>query len=676
MDEKNKNISDIPAIEDFFKDEEEITVPDASLQRRAQNKPRTLSSKEKPAAPQQKKAPAAANTSNRAPEKRRPPVRYDENGRPIPPKRPPVRYDENGRPIPPKRRPIRYDENGKPIPPSQRIPARYDENGKPIRPKAPQAKTPAASTSNSRSMTSQNKTVTGTGYARYQENKEDIFDRDAYMKEQGKGKQEKQENAKKKRNVFGIILIILQALFSAVFMTCILVLDMLPTKYVIAIAAVLVVLWVFTMVSQKFKAGRIVGKIYAILISIILILGSVYIWKTHTVIDEITTEPAMRVSDVSIVVMNDSPAKGLQDLAGQIIGVQSQVDRENTDSTIEDLNNLLSTPAMTAEYPDVMEAVDALYAGSVNAILINEVYRDIILDVYPKFDAETRVLNTFTYETQVIHREERPEVKVDEEPFTVFISGNDAYGTVSLADGRSDVNILITVNPTTKQVLMTTTPRDYYVELPFYSGCMDKLTHASIYGVDTSIVTLENLYGIEIDYYIRINFSGFERIVDALDGIEVYSDYSFTSTIGGFYFNQGYNYLYGETALAFSRERYAFSDGDFQRGRNQMKVISAIIDKILSPSILMNYLSLMDSLSGSFITDMPRDKIADLVKMQLDDGAEWNIVSNTVLGTGTMRTTYSGGRQSLSVVIPDSYQVQQAADLIHAVENEEIISQP
>ncbi len=621
---------------------------------------------------------------------RRPPVRYDENGNPIPPrKRPPVRYDENGNPIPPsKRPPVRYDENGNPIPPRQRPPLPYDENGNPILPRKrppvrydengnpiPPRKRPPAGQEMQRRDESRSARMT-SGYDRYQENEDQFFDREAYLKEREEERAMRREKQKKKKNTFGKILIAVQALATVVFMVLIFILDLLPAKYVAAIAVILLILWGFTLLSQKLKAGRTVGKVYAVFIILVLSVGTAYIWKANNVMADLTTGQLVKVNDVSVVVLADSPAQSLQDLDGKRFGVQSILDRTNTNTTLSDLQSRYSQDIDTKEYDGFTTQAQALYNGEVDAIIINEAYRPLIHETYPKFNQETRVLDSFTYREEIVQKETKPDVNVTEEPFTVFISGNDSYGTVSLADGRTDVNILATVNPKTRQILLTTTPRDYYIELPFYDGCMDKLTHAGLYGVDCSMTTLENLYGIDIDYYVRVNFSGFQDIVDALGGVEVYSDYSFTASAGGYYFDAGYNYVDGASALAFVRERYAFSDGDVQRGRNQMAMIKAIIDKAMSPAILTNYMGLMDSLSGCFITDMPRDKISDLVKMQLGEGGSWNIVTNSVHGYGDMLPTYSGGSEALSVMKEDAEAVRQAKELIQRCENGEILSDP
>ena len=368
---------------------------------------------------------------------------------------------------------------------------------------------------------------------------------------------------KKKKNRLGKFLVALQAVVTVLFMVLIFMLDLLPLRYVAVIGGILGMLWIFAWMSQHFRVGRGVGKMYALLMICVLSLGVGYLWKTNRMLSDLTD--------------------------GEPLGFASVVD-------------------------------------------------------------------------------------VTEEPFTVYISGNDSYGEVTLEEGRSDVNILMTVNPNTRQILMTTTPRDYYVELPFGEGCWDKLTHAGNYGIECSMQTLEALYDVEIDYYLRVNFSGFESIVEALGGVDVYSEYEFYA-ITGHYFSQGYNMVDGPSALAFVRERYAFEDGDVQRGKNQMAMIQAIMDKAMSPALLTGYMGLMDSVSDSFVTNMSRGNVGDLMKLQLLEGGSWNVVTNSVGGYAAEAYTYSDNSQMLSVMLQDEISIQYAAELIDRCENGEILSE-
>ena len=261
--------------------------------------------------------------------------------------------------------------------------------------------------------------------------------------------------------------------------------------------------------------------------------------------------------------------------------------------------------------------------------------------------------------------------QITKEPFVVYLSGVDNRGELT-EKARSDVNILAVVNPKTKRVALVNTPRDYYVDLAG-TDSKDKLTHAGLYGVETSMATLGNLYGVNVEHYIRINFAGFINIIDAIGGVDVYSDQAFTSVGSpGYYdpttFAEGWNHLDGKSALAFARERHAFASGDIQRGINQMKVIDAMVNKLKSPALLMGFSKLMDAAADCFVTSLSQDQITALVRMQLSDLASWDIQSCSVTGTsGKSSKCYSAKGQSLYVMKPDETSVNEAKALIASV---------
>ena len=261
--------------------------------------------------------------------------------------------------------------------------------------------------------------------------------------------------------------------------------------------------------------------------------------------------------------------------------------------------------------------------------------------------------------------------QITKEPFVVYLSGVDNRGELT-EKARSDVNILAAVNPKTKRVALVNTPRDYYVDLAG-TDSKDKLTHAGLYGVETSMATLGNLYGVNVEHYIRINFAGFINIIDAIGGVDVYSDQAFTSVGSpGYYdpttFAEGWNHLDGKSALAFARERHAFASGDIQRGINQMKVIDAMMNKLKSPALLMSFSKLMDAAADCFVTSLSQDQITALVRMQLSDLASWDIQSCSVTGTsGKSSKCYSAKGQSLYVMKPDENSVTEAKALIASV---------
>lgn len=318
-----------------------------------------------------------------------------------------------------------------------------------------------------------------------------------------------------------------------------------------------------------------------------------------------------------------------------------------------------------AEFDNMFKMMDALKEQTVQAVILNDAYVGIVADVeeYQWVSTDIRKI------TEVAHEvEAKTDTAVPEdvpETFIMYLSGIDTYGGIS-ARSRSDVNILAIVNIKTKNVLLLSTPRDSYVEFNVTGGAKDKLTHAGIYGVEASMDALERLYDIDVDYYLRINFSGFVDIIDALGGIEVYSDYDFTVEPIKEY-HQGYNQLTGLEALAFARERYSFAEGDFQRAKNQMEVIRAVIQKCASSSLLRNYSSVMNAISGSFETNMPQEQIASLVKMQLSDMAQWNVASYTTNGTSMYAQTYSMPGQDLYVIELDAASIEEAKRLIQEI---------
>ena len=479
----------------------------------------------------------------------------------------------------------------------------------------------------------------------------------------------KQKGNHKKKHMVGRVLAIIQGGLSIVVLGFLLLLDILPIRYIAIAAVLLLILWVFAYFSQFTRGTHIAGKVESVILCVVLAVGSYYLFVTNSFLGAITGTTT-QVDNIVIAVLADDPAQTLADAADYTFGIQTTIDRENVDKTIEQINENLGKEITTAGYDGIQAQINALYNGEVGAIIYNEAFNGNIVEEFPTFNDDIRVLDNVKIETQV--QVAASDKKVTKEPFTIYISGNDAYGTIS-SNGRSDVNILATVNQETKQIILTTTPRDYYVEFPgVTNGQLDKLTHAGIYGVDCSMRTLEEIYGINIDYYVKVNFTSLVNIVDQLGGVEVYSDYSFTS-FDGKTFQQGYNYMDGETALSFARERKSLAGGDNQRGKNQQAVLTALIQKAMSPAILTNYTGLLSSLTGNFETNMSMNDITELIKMQLDDGSEWNIVSQSVVGSDGNDYCYSLN-DTAYVMIPDQASVQAASDKINQVLNGQVVS--
>ena len=490
--------------------------------------------------------------------------------------------------------------------------------------------------------------------------------------------EQEEKKVKKDRNVFGIILLIIQLVLTVFVAALAGAVKIVPSRYLWAGILGMMILWFISLLFQVPKKTRTFGKVFMIILIAILTVASIYLWKTNAALNKAFGKKIQTKVEISIIIKKDSLFESISDLDGRLIAVQSKMDTEAMAKTMEEINKELEIPAEEVAFGSYMEAVNALLNDEVDAVLLNEAHREMLLETYPKLSAETRVLHkaVVQQETRIEAEDtEKRDVDVVNETFTVYISGNDSYGDISYEGGRSDVNILVTINPSTGQIVMTSTPRDFYVSLPedvFGPGQRDKLTHAGIFGVDISEEILSKMYGVDIDYYVRVNFGGFEDIVNALGGVTVHSDYAFTSKIGGYTFEKGDNYVDGAAALAFVRERYAFADGDMQRGRNQMAMIRAILEKAMSPAILTSYTGLIDSLTDSFITDFPKEKLADLV--QIAEGTKWHIVTNDVTGYGDWQRCYTSGYSvELSVLWPNDETVEQAKQRIKACYDGEVV---
>jgi LCP family protein required for cell wall assembly len=376
-------------------------------------------------------------------------------------------------------------------------------------------------------------------------------------------------------------------------------------------------------------------------------------------------------------VLNDDPAETLEDAKDYVFAITENYDYEHTQTAIAKINETTGTTIKTQVYSDMFSMVQALYEKEVGAIILNAAYVDVIESVeqYDDFSGLTRTL--FDHDIESVATDNEPtetDLGITGKPFVVYVSGSDTRN-FNLAVSRSDVNILVVVNPVTKQVLLLNTPRDYYVEISISQGSYDKLTHCGIYGIDCSMDTLGNLYDEPVDYYAQINFSGFTKLVDAVGGITIESEKSFYCSEGGYYISQGTNTLNGTVALSYVRERKAFADGDNSRGRHQMQAIQAIIEKVSSgTTVLTNYTDILESMEGMFSTNLSSSAMSELVKMQLTDMASWNVKTFAVSGTGNSRTTYSMPSQRSYVMIPDEEEIAYAKELVDKVIDGEILT--
>lgn len=440
----------------------------------------------------------------------------------------------------------------------------------------------------------------------------------------------------------------MQLLVSVLFCGFVWSIGLLPMKYMVPIVIVAVLLLVYQVLSQLTNSSYIFGRVLAVGFCAIFLVGANIAREGMSTLQNVGGA-TKKVDVISYYVLKDDKAQTLGDAKDYKFGILHVQDRENTDKTLLEAEKKVKTKLKTTEFEDPLTLVDALYAKEVQVIIFNKSFVELVKERYATFEKDTRELDANQIESEV---EELVDTDVTTKSFNVFISGIDLYGKIDQTS-RSDVNIIATINPLTKKVLLTSTPRDYYVPLytkggKSYSGGMpDKLTHAGNYGVDCSKNTLAKLYDIDIDYYVRVNFSSLKKIVNLLGGVEVYSDFDFISDWGPhgagthYKFKKGYNKVTGKKALAFCRERHHFANGDYQRGRNHQHMIEAILNKVMSPSVLPNFSKLLKESKSMFQTSMSKDKIVSLCNMQLNDMAKWKISYANAEGTGAKKTSFS-----------------------------------
>lgn len=490
---------------------------------------------------------------------------------------------------------------------------------------------------------------------------------------------------------FGLSCLILMAACSVILFLQLFTTGMLPQNLLMIIAAVLAVFNLLHMLVQLPRRKSKTSKLVVGLLSLVLSGAMIYAVSATDSVQSALLNISGKLIEKEVtyvVVLKDNLATEIGDAVGFNYGTLANADAKNTAALLEAVKTGMGEVENTP-YASVPEMVDALYAEEVDAIMLNEGYIAMLsrMDEYADFSDKTRVLYEFTTEREVDAIAPNP--AITREPFVVYCSGIDARDNDVTVNSLSDVNILAIVNPQTHQILLLNTPRDYYVPLVSepYAGQRDKLTHAGSLGIEESMKVLGQLYGVDVNYFVRVNFIGLVDIVDALGGIEVTSPISFSTTgmnirEGGyndyyyFSFDEGLNYVNGYEALAFVRERDAFNDGDEQRGKNQMSVIEGIVDKATSSQILSSYNDVLKAVEGCFTTNMPYEDISALVKMQLKDMSGWDITTYAVTGEPDTMPCATMGDYGLWVMWPDDTMIANAKAMAQQVINNEIPTVP
>ena len=459
------------------------------------------------------------------------------------------------------------------------------------------------------------------------------------------------------------IIAFIYVVITIIFYISVVKLDLLPGMYV-TIFTIAEIIFTFAMVVGLVKIHK-KPVMNIICFIIILLLSGVYIYITNYTLatgDFLSNvfQDVTETEEYYVVARKDSNYEELADIENQDVYL-FQV----ADDAKEEVESKVSVNYKTQE--SLTDLGNDLINENIDVIFISSVQYDILDEQIEGFKSDTKIIYNAKHEIKTTTNVSNSNSKytIENGIFNVYISGIDTSGSISNVS-RSDANIIATINTNTHEVLLTSIPRDYYVTLHSY-GAKDKLTHSGIYGINETISTVEDLLDIEINYYVRVNFTTVIKLVDTLGGVDVNSEYDFTTT-EGYHFNKGYNHINGEQALAFSRERQAFASGDNQRVRNQQLVIEAIIKKVLnSNTLLTKYTSILNSLEGSFQTNINQDEISSLVKGQLNDVSSWKITNNSLTGTGANYSTYSMGSQLLYVMVPDSTSVTEATQKIEEV---------
>lgn len=428
--------------------------------------------------------------------------------------------------------------------------------------------------------------------------------------------------------------------------------------------AVLVVVFLVCLLLTLFKKGKHLVTVLLVLFSIVVGVSLFAFKSLVDVADNINKTASYSEIEMKVVVPANSSISDVSELTN--VQAPTSADESNINALIANIKSEKGVELTVDPVDSYQSAYENLINGSSQAMVLNSSYSSLLELSYNDYESNLKTIYTYKIKKAI----EDTAKTTDKNVFNIYISGIDTSGAVSTVS-RSDVNLILTVNMNTHKILMTTTPRDSYVRIPDGGADQyDKLTHAGIYGIETSVKTLENLYDIPINYYARLNFTSFVKLINALGGVTVYNDQAFTSLHGNYNFGVGnINLTSGEEALGFVRERYSLEHGDYDRGNNQLKVIQAIVEKLTSFQSVSNYSDVISTLQDSIQTNMPLNTMMSLVNEQLDSGKTFIFSSQEVTGTGStgQLTSYAMPNASLYMIQLDDASVAKASQAIKNV---------
>ena len=476
---------------------------------------------------------------------------------------------------------------------------------------------------------------------------------------------------KRKLNILFKIIGIISIIICIIFSVLLFFLNMLPTKFLIIIYIFLFILYfillLFIFIYKIKMKIKVFSIIFLILFDILFGFGIKYISDTINFVDILNNEMFQK-EEYYLMTLDTSSKKELKELKNEKIGIYKNT---NSEKIIEKLSKKIDFKEV--EYNDIVKMLEELESKKISAVIINNSTKNLIDTELKNLDVELKEIYSFsiaiTKKDDIVKYAD-----VTKQTFNIYVAGGDAYGSIENVT-NTDVNMIITVDPVNKKILLTSIPRDYYVNLPSYGdNVYDKLTHVGYYGIEESVKSIEKLLDIDINYYVKVNFSTIEEVIDAIGGIDVYSDYAFKERAFKKYtFVKGYNHLNGKQALAFARERKAFKDGDIQRVKNQQKVLKAVIDKVTSSkTIIMNFSKILDSVGTSVSTNIETNNMNRFVKMQLNDMSSWDIDSQNLTGHDYYtKETYTYPTFNLYVMKRDEKSVNSTSKKIKEMLNRE-----
>ena len=469
-------------------------------------------------------------------------------------------------------------------------------------------------------------------------------------------KKNRRKRSKNKGIWFFRAIAIISIIIFIVFGIMLYVLDMIPFKYLIIFYIVFGLLYLYLFITsfpKKIKNKfKISSCVFLILFGTIFGVGIKYLNDTMDFVGVISKD-LFQKEVYYVMTLENSKYKDIKDLDGKSIGIYSS---KNSTKASNELNKKIKN--ISKEYKNVVELFEDLQDNKIDAVLINESTKNL-LDT-DLADMKLKLKEIYKVYVSIEKTDIVKVVDITKKPFNIYVAGGDAYGSIDNVT-NTDVNMIITVDPVNRKVLLTSIPRDYYVNLPsFGDDAYDKLTHAGYYGIEESAKAIENLLDIDINYYVKVNFSTIEGVIDAIGGVDVYVDKGFTASDGSYTFVTGYNHMNGKKALRFARERKSFSNGDVQRVKNQQKVLTAIINKVTSSTTLVtNFSQILDSVGNSFSTNMETKSINRFIKMQLNNMQGWNIESQNLIGTDLYtKNTYTYPNLELYVMKQDEESVR------------------